>query len=489
MVEHIAGNISRYNMFPVGARVGVAVSGGADSVCLLHALFELAPRWNLRLSVIHVEHGIRGEASRADAGFVRDLAAGMGLPFLCRSADVPAIADESRDNLEQAARLIRHEFYRELVGGGALDRVATGHTRNDQAETVLYRILRGSGVSGLAGIRAVTSEGLVRPLLSLWRRDVEAWLRERHIAWREDETNAELSYDRNRIRHRLLPLLRAEYNPRIDETLARMATLAADDERYWEEQVGWTPRSARVPPDPLFAGEQASKGVGGGPGGRPTLTFEVGRISAAPPALARRIVRGAIELVKGDLRQIDFAHVEAILELARSTEGSGRLQAPGIDVLRSFDWIRFRPLRKGGEPRRGFSHPIVPPCTIEWPEGGTISFEIGSFEIRTNGCDKLEAGLDWPEILSLPELREGTLELRNWTPGDCYRPAGRSSEQKIKQMFQEARIPLWKRREWPVLVAAGRVLWSRQFGPAAEFAVTGASASRLSICERNVPVA
>ena len=454
-MEKIAGNISRYNMFPAGARVGVAVSGGADSVCLLHALFELAPRWNLRLSVIHVEHGIRGEASRADAGFVRDLAAGLGLPFLCRSADVPAIADESRDNLEQAARLIRHEFYRELVGGGAMDRVATGHTRNDQAETVLYRILRGSGVSGLAGIRAVTSEGLVRPLLSLWRRDVEAWLRERHIAWREDETNADPSYARNRIRHRLLPLLRAEYNPRIDETLARMATLAADDEQYWEGRVGDLP-----------------------------LTFEVSRISAAPPALARRIVRRAIELVKGDLRQIDFAHVEAILELARSTEGSGRLQAPGIDVLRSFDWIRFRPLREGGEPRRGFSLPIVPPCTIEWPEGGTISFEI-----RANGCDKLEAGLDWPEILSLPELREGTLELRNWTPGDCYRPAGRSGELKIKQMFQEARIPLWKRREWPVLVAAGRVLWSRQFGPAAEFAVTEASTSRLSICERNVPVA
>jgi tRNA(Ile)-lysidine synthase len=459
MLERIAGNISRYNMFPAGARVGVAVSGGADSVCLLHALFELAPRWALHLTVIHVEHGIRGEASRDDAGFVRDLAAGLALPSLCRTADVPAAADESHDNLEQAARRIRHEFYRELVSGGTLDRVATGHTRNDQAETVLYRILRGSGVSGLAGIRAVTSEGVVRPLLTLWRQDVEAWLRERHIGWREDETNADPSYARNRIRHQLLPLLRAEYNPRVDETLARMATLAADDEQYWEGQVGDLPH-----------------------------TFEVSRISDAPPALARRIVRRAIERVKGDLRQIDFAHVEAILELARSTEGSGRLQAPGVDVFRSFDWIRFRPLREGGEPRRGFSYPIVPPCTIEWPEGGSISFEIRENELAQAACDKLEAGLDWPEISSLPELRGGSLELRNWMPGDCYRPADRGSEQKIKQMFQEARIPLWKRREWPVLATAGRVLWSRQFGPAAEFAVTAASASRLSICERNVPV-
>jgi tRNA(Ile)-lysidine synthase len=439
-------------MFPAGARVAVAVSGGADSVCLLHALFELAPRWNLHLTVIHVEHGIRGEASRADADFVRDLAAGLGLPFLCRTADVPAIAD----NLEQAGRRIRHEFYRELITAGTVDRVATGHTRNDQAETVLYRILRGSGVSGLAGIRPVTSEGVVRPLISVWRRDVETWLRNRHIAWREDETNADLSYARNQIRHQLLPLLRADYNPRIDETLARMATLAADDEQYWEGQVGDLPH-----------------------------TFEVSRLNTAPPALARRIVRRAIEQVKGDLRQIDFAHVEAILALARFSEGSGRLQIPGVDVLRSFDWIRFRPLRESGEPRPRFSHRIIPPCRIEWPQGGSISFEIN----RESPCDKLEAGLDWPEILSLPELRGGSLELRNWTPGDCYRPAGRSSELKIKQMFQEARVPLWKRREWPVLVAGGMVLWSRRFGPAARFAVTEGSASRLSICERNVSLA
>jgi tRNA(Ile)-lysidine synthase len=448
MLERIAGNISRYNMFPAGSRCGVAVSGGADSVCLLHALFELAPRWNLHLSLIHVEHGIRGEASRADAAFVRDLAASLGLPFLYRTADVPAVAQENRDNLEQAARGVRHEFYRELVGTGVVDRIATGHTRNDQAETVLYRILRGSGVSGLAGIRAVTSDGLVRPLLTTWRREVEAWLGERNIAWRNDETNADPCYDRNRIRHQLLPLMRAEYNPRIDETLARMATLSAEDEQYWEGQIGEMP-----------------------------LTFEVKRLSTAPPALARRMVRRVIEQVKGDLRQIDFAHVGAILELAESTEGSGRLQVPGVDILRSFDWIRFRPLRAESEPRPRFSYSVDPPCTIEWPRGGSISFEI-----RDNGCvcDKLDDELDWPG---------GTLDLRNWTPGDCYQSAGLHRELKIKQMFQEARIPLWRRRDWPVLVSDGKIVWSRQFGPAADFAVTAATVRRLCISEKNIPVA
>jgi len=443
VLEKIARNISRYNMFPAGASVGVAVSGGADSVCLLHALFELAPRWNLRLKVIHVEHGIRGMASQADAGFVAQMATGLGLPFLCRAANVPAIDD----NLEQAARRIRHNFYRELIDAGQIDRVATGHTRNDQAETVLYRILRGSGISGLSGIRATTSEGIVRPLLSIWRSEVEDWLRNRHTTWREDETNADPAYVRNRIRHQLLPFLREEYNPNIDETLARMATLAADDEAYWD---------ALVPP-------------------RPFHMLKRTEISNVPPALARRIIRKTIENVKGDLRQIDFFHVEAVLELARSSEGSGRVQIPGVDILRSFDWIRFRPLSADPDPRPDISIPISPPCTVAWPPASTITFKIGP-------CDRLEAGLNWPEIEKLPGL-----ELRTWKPGDSYQPAGRSGELKIKQLFQEARVPLWERRHWPVLVAGDKILWSRQFGPAAGFAVTEDIPRRLTICEENVP--
>ena len=146
-------------MFPPGARLGVAISGGADSVFLLHALLELAPRWNLQLSTVHVDHGIRGAQSHADAAFVADLAARHSLPFHLRQADVPAIDD----NMEQAARRVRQAFFADLLSTGAVDRIATGHTRSDQAETVLYRILRGSGLPGLAGILPVTKEQIVRP--------------------------------------------------------------------------------------------------------------------------------------------------------------------------------------------------------------------------------------------------------------------------------------------------------------------------------------
>ena len=168
MLDRVAEFITRHRMFDAGQRVGVAVSGGADSVFLLHALRELAPRWNLDLSIIHIEHGIRGAASLADAEFVAQLAATFNLPFYLHQANVPAIGG----NLEESARNVRQAFYAELIASGAVNRIATGHTRSDQAETVLFRILRGSGLTGLAGILPVTREGLVRPLLATGRGEI-----------------------------------------------------------------------------------------------------------------------------------------------------------------------------------------------------------------------------------------------------------------------------------------------------------------------------
>ena len=241
MLDQVAEFIARHRMFSPGQRVGVAVSGGADSVFLLHALRELG----LDLSVIHIEHGIRAAASIADADFVAHLASTYALPFHLHRADVPAIDG----NLEEAARNVRHAFYTELIASSAVDRVATGHTRSDQAETVLYRILRGSGLTGLSGILPVTREGLVRPLLEIDRSEIEAWLRERGIDWREDDTNRDRTYARNRLRHEILPLLRHEFNPQLDSALANLATLARDEEAYWDSELA-NPQS--LTPHPLI---------------------------------------------------------------------------------------------------------------------------------------------------------------------------------------------------------------------------------------------
>src|ERR1035438_538788 len=198
MLEEVAKTIARYSMFQPDRRSSDLVSGGADSVCLLHVLRDLAPRWNLRLTVLHLDHQLRGAESRQDAAFVRDLAVALDLPFELQETDVAALCRETGENLEQAARAARLAFFQRLTQAGTVNRIATGHTRSDQAETVLFRFLRGSGTAGLAGIRPVTGDGIVRPLLEIGRPEIEWYLAERGIAWRNDSTNASAAFARNR---------------------------------------------------------------------------------------------------------------------------------------------------------------------------------------------------------------------------------------------------------------------------------------------------
>ncbi len=457
MLDRIAEFIARHQMFPPGARVGVAVSGGADSVFLLHALLELASRWNLQLSVVHVDHGIRGTQSRTDAAFVADLAAQLHLNFHVRQADVPAIDD----NLEQAARHVRQAFFAKLLSTGAVDRIATGHTRSDQAETVLYRILRGSGLAGLSGILPVTKEQVVRPLLELDRSEIECWLRKRNIAWREDETNQDRSFARNRLRHDILPLLRDNFNPRLDETLATMATLAQDEEAYWATELQRRPSPSCNTPQILSTVELAD----------------------LPAALARRIIRRAIQHAKGALRQIDFAHVERILQMARSQAGHDRAQLPGLDVLRSFESIRLAPAGSAATSGFDFSFAIQPPGSVELPDGSArITLQLLEKGERAQACGTVVSELDWGRFIS-PNGAPSGLEVRNWRPGDQYQRMGQSRKQKIKMLFQEARIPLWERWNWPIVTYNGCIVWARRFGAAAEFAAGPATPVVLAVGE------
>lgn len=457
MLDRIAGFINRYRMFTPGQRVGVAVSGGADSVFLLHILREFALRWDLGLSVVHVEHGIRGAASLADAEFVSQLASAFGLPFHLRQADVPSLGG----NLEEAARNVRHSFYGKLIASGAVDRVATAHTRSDQAETVLYRIVRGSGLTGLAGILPITREGLVRPLVEIDRAEIETWLRGRAIAWREDETNQDRAFARNRLRHQILPLLREEFNPQVDQALAHLSALALDEEEYWTSEV-----ARRLPP------------------GTPhqPLVLPVAELTGPPPALARRLIRRAFEIVKGDLRAVDSAHIERVLEIAHSSRGHDRLHAAGLDVCRSFDQIRIAPLRQASCPPANFAVTLPVPGSVELPGSRIrIAIQILENKERIPPCAKVVNELDWQRF------RRGrgapSLELRNWRPGDQYRTIGQSKPHKIKFFFQEARIPLWERGNWPIITYNETIVWARRFGAAAEFAAGADTGCVLQIFE------
>jgi tRNA(Ile)-lysidine synthase len=448
-IQRVAATVERHRMFAPGQRIGVAVSGGSDSVCLLHVLLELrAPS----LTVMHLDHGLRGEESRADAAFVREMAAGLGLPIVAREATI--VAD---GNLEQNARRARLAFFRETIASGAVDRVAVGHTRSDQAETVLFRLLRGSGTAGLAAVRPVTADGIVRPLIEVERAEVEDYLRGRGIAWREDSTNSSPRFARNRIRHSLLPSLARDWNPEIIAALARTADQAAADEAYWSVEI-----------DRLSTGRLTVED------GAPVL--KASDLAALPEAVARRLVRRAIEQAKGDLLTVDFRHIDEVLRLARSASGTGRVQAPGLDIRRSFDLIRF-----GGKPARPYRVPLDVPGAVAIPgTNRAICLELidnsetlGDSESVYNG----EMGfVDWGRV-------SGSLELRSWMPGDRIRPMGSSGIKNFKTLFQSARIPSWERVPWPLLVDGSAIVWSRRFGPAAEYAAGPQSRTILRIRE------
>lgn len=424
-------------MLPPGARIGVAVSGGADSVCLLHVLRRLS---SAPLTVLHVDHQLRGEESRADAEFVAAMANEFGLPLISRRVEL-------RDgNLEQEGRRARLDFFREVIRSRGADRVATGHTQSDQAETVLFRLLRGSGEAGLAGIRPVTSDGLVRPLIEIARPEIERFLRNRGIAWREDSTNASPRFARNRIRHDLLPILERDWNPAIAAAMARTAEWALDDVEYWNQEID------RLEPGILLCRGQS-------------VVVDVEALRGVPTAVARRLVRRAVERVKGDLRGVDFAYTELVLQLARSDRGRGSVSGAGVEARRSFDWIRFAPTQKAsGEYRMSVSvpgHLRIPGADVD------ICVELIDKSDGFNDLDYVyNEGMGWVDW----ECVSGCLELRSWMPGDRYQPADSTVVKKLKDLFQLARIPVWERRHWPVLVDGSSIVWTRRFGPAAEYA-------------------
>jgi tRNA(Ile)-lysidine synthase len=459
MLETVAATIARYRMFEPGHKVAIAVSGGADSVCLLHVLRELAPRWNLRLHVLHLNHRLRGAESDEDAAFVKTLAAEFGLPFCLREAD---LRTASR-NLEEAAREARLAFFRDQLSSGAADRVALGHTRSDQAETVLFRFLRGAATAGLAGIRPITREGIARPLIAVERFQVEQFLQARGISWREDSTNGSLGFARNRIRHQLLPALARDWNPAIVRALAQTADWALAEEAYWEAEIH------------RLAALYLHFGNG-------FVRLNTACLRDLPLAAARRLVRRAMEMVKGDLLAVEFAHVDAVLALAESTEGHGRLQTPGLDIMRSFEWVRFsKPATSPGLETRNYAFPVSPPASIAIPgEDYAVSLEVTENSADSQDCDSVYNKV---MVLVDPVRLSGQLTLRNWRPGDQYQPSGTSREQKIKTFFQEFRIPLWERRHWPVLVDGDSIIWTRQFGAAAAMAARPGIRRVLKIAE------
>jgi tRNA(Ile)-lysidine synthase len=326
--------LNREHLRP-GDRVCAAVSGGADSVAMLLLLHQAnaLPRNGLGvgLSAVHVHHGLRGEEADADLAFVEELCVRLAVPLQVHHASVPERLAQAREagrpeTVEEAARGVRYAIFEGLIAQGIADSVLTAHTLDDQAETVLMKLLRGAWTEGLSGVHpviAVSGAGrggkIVRPLLEARRVELEEFLRGQSQAWRTDSSNADEAFTRNRVRHHLLPLLR-EYNPAVDWALANMAVLAREDEARWQAELARILPQILLPGKPVRGGGRAVSTAAGEPA---SVALEIERLRGFDPALRRRVVRAAARQLGG---RLSFDDTARLLELA-GFGGAGELPA------------------------------------------------------------------------------------------------------------------------------------------------------------------
>jgi tRNA(Ile)-lysidine synthase len=433
-------------------RLAVGLSGGADSVALLRALQARSGELGLVLSAAHLHHGLRGEEADGDIEFCRELAAELGLPFHEARVDVataakaaPGNEDEpgkAHESIEEAARRLRYGWFRQLMASGEVEAVATAHTRDDQAESVLGKFLRGAWTEGLSGIhpKLESPEGrILRPLLGATRVEVEAYLKQLGQSWREDSSNAELIYSRNRLRHELLPLLEG-WNPRLREHLAQMAVLARDEEAWAQAQVAALAQQILRPGRPVRGGGRAA-GEG--------VAIEMARLAEQPVAMQRRLLRYAAERLGVAL---DFASTEALRTLALTGHaGQKRELAQGLCAERSHRELRLG-LAAGGGAKAAPEYHLAIPGEIIAPAFGI------RLRVEAAACGQ-------------------TARLRNWRPGDRVRVRYSSAPRKVKEVLERLRITGSSRALWPVLEVEGRIVWMRgvELEPESGIAVAAAS--------------
>ncbi len=455
-----AAEMRREGYFRSGDRVGVAVSGGADSVLLFEFMQQLARSKGLVVNAVHFNHHLRGAESDEDERFVRDLAGGAGIEFIRGEADVARVARDRHRNLEATARELRYRFFFSLVDRGRLDKVATAHTASDQAETVLLRLLRGAGTRGLGGIYPVLEGKVFRPFLNLSRAEIETELGKRQVAFRTDSTNRDARLRRNKVRMELIPWLRKEFGVDVVPLLKGLADRSRDDEEFLEELAReraqpWRVREGRVEKIPV----------------RSLVDY--------PRTLARRVLRQMIQSARGNLAGITHRHLEALDRLATETQSGRCVALPGnILARRDFEWFTLGPYEQAGR-NSDFAYSVEPPAVVKVPElGVSVRLKIvGPEEFGRAYNSQSERGLVDPAKLP------GELVLRNWRAGDRFRPQGCRNFLKLKELFRQRRIPVAQRSHWPVLESGNEIVWVRGFPVAASVAVSPSSQRAIVISE------
>jgi tRNA(Ile)-lysidine synthase len=435
LVERVARTIRRHDLLPPGTRVAVAISGGSDSVALLHILRELSSTSRVQVAgLVHVNHRLRGDDADRDEAFCIALADRLGLPIVVERVDVRARAGRERTSIENAGRLVRLEAFERAARQLDAGAVAAGHTRQDQAETVLMHLLRGAGSRGLGAI--APRRGLVvRPLLDVGREELRDWLRRRGIAYVDDETNADLGNPRNRLRHTVIPALVTHFGPYVRESLGRAADTLRDEDRFLESLT-----------DRVAAGILERHGA--------EVEIRLPALASLDLALQRRLLLRAMRLA--GVRHVGTAEVDRVSELVAGPRPSTDLPG-GVVANRIGDRVVLLKRESVSAPTRRTGRTALPiPGEIVLDE---------AFSLRAEYPVRLAAGtaLSSPDRLTVavsPSVCESGLFVREWRPGDALRPLGLGGRKKVQDLFVDRKVPRRDRPRVPLVVDRhDRIVW------------------------------
>jgi tRNA(Ile)-lysidine synthase len=501
LYKRVLDMVGRHGMIGPGGRLGIGVSGGADSVAMLRIFAELRTNLGITVLVLHFNHQLRGMEANEDERFVKALAEEFHLEFESGRADVAGEARLHGWNVEDAARRLRYQFFASVAEARGLNRVAVAHTADDQAETVLSHLLRGTGLTGLAGIYPVA--GLtIRPLLEMGREELREFLSDLGQPWREDTTNQDTSRIRARIRHQLVPLLLRDFDPAVVTRLSRLAMHAREDETFWRslEDERFHALAARessaaislsvedlLSPWPqLISADHGAE--------EELAASSIPPFTPATMALTRRLVRRIFAELRGGREQLTSRHVDSVVDLAVKSQSGARIDLPGVCVERIFNRLRFTNVSsaldsardaESTRQNRDFAYTLSRPAGME-------SASVVVTEIHRRFNLKM---VDWPTAPRDTVLGRGALDfdrvrwplvLRNWRPGDSYRPHGSRRVRKLKRLLLESRVPRSARGSWPVLTSEGRVIWASGYPVAEELAAHQGTRTGLVIGEEEV---
>ncbi|WP_459815262.1 tRNA lysidine(34) synthetase TilS [Geotalea toluenoxydans] len=452
MLRKVNSYIRAHRLISSGDTIIVAVSGGADSVALLDVLASLRSS-KLRLIVAHLNHCLRGSESDADEAFVRKLAGKYGVCFVTKAVDVLALSRESKMSLEEAGRVARYRFFKELAINCKARSVAVAHHADDQAETVLMRLIRGAGGSGLRAMTSTTAGLIIRPLLSVTRREIESYLDKKGLGYRTDSSNADLNFLRNRIRHELIPFLRG-YNPAITERLATTAVALSEDEKILEAVTATA-----------FA-NHASVGSG-------EVSISVAGADMEPRGIRIRMYRQALQQLKGDLSTISAAHLNDVDLLLLSRKPSGKVNlSRGITVMRCYEKLAFSS-ENYTLPEQYELH-VEGPGSYAIPCGGSFSVE---FAHAPGTWKNIPAHVVYLDMDAVPF----PWQIRTFRPGDAFFPLGMGGSKKVKNLFIDRKVPLPSRRRIPLFFSGDTLFWVGGVMPAASGRITADTTSVLKV--------